>query len=64
MNHRCALRLWKNAALCVGAVAIVSACGFKGPLVIPPEQPVVEQIKIGGSTAVMPVDETGMGVKK
>lgn len=65
MNHRCTFRReLKTALACVGALAVLSACGFKGPLVMPPEQPKVEQVKISGSNAIAPVDEAGMGVKK
>lgn len=48
--------------------ACVSACGFKGQLVMPPtsvsNQPQVEQVKISGSSTIAPVDASGMGVKK
>ena len=62
-----ALILWavmKMAAVLGVASACVSACGFKGPLVMPPEQEPVEQQKIDGAMHIAPVDASGMGVKK
>ena len=58
-----------KATVALAAVsACLSACGFKGPLVMPPtsvsNQPQVEQVKISGSSVIAPVDESGMGVKK
>ena len=69
MNRALILRaVMKMAAVLGVASACVSACGFKGPLVMPPTsvsaQPPLEQTKISGSTTVAPVDESGMGVKK
>ena len=69
MNRALTLRaVMKMAAVLGVASACVSACGFKGPLVMPPAsvatQPPVEQVKTSGSTAIAPVDASGMGVKK
>lgn len=65
MNRALTLRaVMKMAAVLGVASACVSACGFKGPLVMPPEQVPVEQQKIDGGMYVAPVDASGMGVKK
>ena len=69
MNRALNLRaVWKVAVALGMASVCVSACGFKGPLVMPPAsvatQPPVEQVKTSGSTAIAPVDASGMGVKK
>ena len=69
MNRALTLRAVMKAALALAVgSACVSACGFKGPLVMPPtsvsNQPQVEQVKISGSSVIAPVDESGMGVKK
>ena len=69
MNRTLNLRAVMKATMALGMASVcVSACGFKGPLVMPPTsvaaQPPVEQVKTSGSTAIAPVDESGMGVKK
>ena len=69
MNWALTLRaVMKMAAMLGVASACVSACGFKGPLVMPQtsvsNHPQVEQVKISGSSVIAPVDESGMGVKK
>ena len=65
MNRTLNLRaVWKVAVALGMASVCVSACGFKGPLVMPPEQVPVEQQKIDGAMHIAPVDASGMGVKK
>lgn len=69
MNQALTLQAAMKTAVALGVMsACVSACGFKGPLVMPPTsvsmQPPVEQQKIDGAMYVAPVDESGMGVKK
>ena len=65
MNRALILRaVMKMAAVLGVASACVSACGLKGPLVMPPEQVPVEQQKIDGAMHIAPVDASGMGVKK
>ena len=69
MNQALTLQAVMKTAVALGVMsACVSACGFKGPLVMPPTsvsmQPPVEQQKIDGAMHVAPVDESGMGVKK
>ena len=65
MNRALNLRaVWKVAVALGMASVCVSACGFKGPLVMPPEQVPVEQQKIDGAMHIAPVDASGMGVKK
>ena len=69
MNH-CTFswRALRAAGVGISALALMSACGFKGPLVLPPEpsrvSPPVEQYKIDGATQEVPSDAHGMGVKK
>ena len=69
MNQALTLRAVMKATVALAVTsACVSACGFKGPLVMPPAsvatQSPVEQVKISGSSAIAPVDASGMGVKK
>ena len=69
MNQALTLQAVMKTAVALGVMsACVSACGFKGPLVMPPAsaamQSPVEQQKIDGAMYVAPVDESGMGVKK
>ena len=69
MNQALTLQAVMKTAVALGVMsACVSACGFKGPLVMPPASvsmsSPVEQQKIDGAMYVAPVDESGMGVKK
>ena len=65
MNQALTLRAVMKATVALAVTsACVSACGFKGPLVMPPEQVPVEQQKIDGAMHIAPVDASGMGVKK
>lgn len=69
MNRRIASQSVLNMVLAsMVALMGLSACGFKGPLVMPPASesatPPMEQKKIDGVMDVAPVDASGMGVKK